>query len=73
MFLRLFIALVILIAIAAGAVAVLGVILPHNQLMVHLIIFRDFFDVCLPILGFGALVKYLCSCGCTCGCGCCKS
>jgi hypothetical protein len=57
MLLRLFIALVILAAILVG---VLVLVLPRDQL-VKLIMFRDFFDVSLPILAFGALIKYLCS------------
>lgn len=63
MFMRLFVALVILIAIAVG---VFALVLPREQL-VKLIIFRDFFDVTLPILAFGALVKYLCTCCIKCG------
>jgi len=59
MLMRLFVALIILIAVAVG---VFALALPHDQL-VKLIIFRDFFDVTLPILAFGALVKYLCCCG----------
>lgn len=58
MIMRIFVALVILIAVAVG---VLALVLPRDQL-VRLIIFRDFFDVTLPILAFGALVKYLCTC-----------
>lgn len=58
MFLRIFVGLIILIAIVVG---ILALSLPRDQL-VKLIIFRDFFDVTLPILGFGALVKYLCTC-----------
>lgn len=58
MFMRIFVALIILIAIAVG---VFALVLPRDQL-VRLIIFRDFFDVTLPILAFGALVKYLCTC-----------
>ena len=57
MMLRMFAALVILAAILVG---VLVLVLPRDQL-VRLIMFRDFFDVSLPILAFGALVKYLCS------------
>ena len=56
MFLRIFVALVILVALLLG---VLVLVLPRDQL-VRLIIFRDFFDVALPILAFGALIKYLC-------------
>lgn len=57
MLMRLFITLIILIAIAVG---LLALVLPRDQL-VRLIIFRDFFDVTLPILAFGALIKYLCT------------
>lgn len=57
MLLRMFIALVIIAAILIGALVLL---LPRDQL-VRLIMFRDFFDVSLPILAFGALVKYLCT------------
>ncbi|HEU5281686.1 MAG TPA: hypothetical protein VFU82_06905 [Gammaproteobacteria bacterium] len=64
---RLFITLIILIAVAVG---VFALVLPRDQL-VRLIIFRDFFDVTLPILAFGALVKYLCS-RCKCGMGSCN-
>lgn len=58
MYMRTFITLIILIAVAVG---VFALVLPRDQL-VRLIIFRDFFDVTLPILAFGALVKYLCTC-----------
>jgi hypothetical protein len=56
MLLRTFVVLVILGSIGVG---VLALTLPREQL-VHVIMFRDFFDVSLPILAFGALVKYLC-------------
>lgn len=58
MVIRLFVALIILIAVIVG---ILALVLPRDQL-VRLIIFRDFFDVTLPILAFGALVKYLTTC-----------
>lgn len=58
MIMRIFVTLIILIAVAVG---VFALVLPRDQL-VRLIIFRDFFDVTLPILAFGALVKYLCTC-----------
>lgn len=60
MLLRIFTALVILAAILVG---IMVLVLPRDQL-VRLIMFRDFFDVSLPILAFGALVKYLCSFHC---------
>jgi hypothetical protein len=66
MLLKIFVALIVLLGIAVG---ILASALPRDQL-VHLIVFRDFFDISLPILAFGALVKYLCSCPKR-GCGCC--
>ena len=61
MVLRIFTALIVLVALVVGTLAVFGVVLPRNMIVVQLIVFRDFFDVALPILGFGALVKYLCT------------
>lgn len=57
MFMRIFITVIVLAAVIVGALALT---LPREQI-VKLIIFRDFFDISLPILGFGALIKYLCS------------
>ena len=62
MFIRVFVALIILVAVAVG---VFALVLPRDQL-IRLIVFRDFFDVTLPILAFGALVKYLCTCCASC-------
>lgn len=56
MALRLFVIFIIVVAILVG---VFALVLPREQI-VRLIIFRDFFDVSLPILAFGALIKYLC-------------
>lgn len=58
MYMRIFIHIIVVIAVAVGIFALL---LPRDQL-VRLIIFRDFFDITLPILAFGALVKYLYAC-----------
>jgi len=58
MIMRIFVALIIIIAVVVGVFALVA---PREQL-VRLILFRDFFDISLPILAFGALVKYLCSC-----------
>ena len=55
MLLRIFVVLVVLVGILVGCLAMT---LPRDQI-VRLIIFRDFFDVSLPILAFGALIKYL--------------
>lgn len=65
MCMKVFVFLVILVAIAVG---LFTLFLPRDQI-VAMLVFREFFDVALPILGFGALVKYLCTCG---GCGSCK-
>lgn len=58
MIMRVFVTLIVLVAVVVGALALT---LPREEI-VKLIIFRDFFDVSLPILAFGALIKYLCSC-----------
>lgn len=58
MLMRIFVILIVLIAVLVG---VFALVLPRDQL-VRLIFFRDFFDITLPILAFGALVKYLCTC-----------
>jgi hypothetical protein len=62
---RIFIALIVIIAVIVG---VLALCVNHEDL-IRLTRFRDFFDVALPILGFGALVKYMCSCSSRCCCG----
>ena len=59
MLLKLFISLVIVVASLCG-ILVSTNYLPRD-LIVHLVAYRDFFDVALPILAFGALVKYLCT------------
>jgi len=56
---RIFVALIIIVAIGVGVCALTF----NKDQLINLIYFRDFFDVSLPILGFGALVKYLCT-GC---------
>ncbi len=66
MLLKIFVALIVIAGIAVGVAAL---VLPRDQI-VHLIVFRDFFDISLPILAFGALVKYLCSCGRCASCKC---
>lgn len=58
MWMRVFVALTVIIAITVG-ILVLALSSNREQL-VKLIVFRDFFDVSLPILAFGALIKYLC-------------
>lgn len=58
MLMKLFTTLIILAAII---ISVLALVAKDDQ-FIKLIIFRDFFDVALPILGFGALIKYLYSC-----------
>jgi len=71
MIFRLFVAFIVIVAVIVG---IMTLVLPREEIT-RLVMFRDFFDVSLPILGFGALVKYLCTCsrhkcgGCGCGCG----
>lgn len=59
--------LFVLVAIAMG---ILACKLPTTQIA-GLLLAAKFFDVMLPILGVGALVKYLFS-GCQCNCKLCK-
>ncbi len=73
MVLKIFSALMVILVVLVGALLI------SQQFgygpTVNLSLARDFFDVSLPILAFGALVKYLCSFRCRCGvgckCGCC--
>jgi hypothetical protein len=60
MLLRIFVGLIVLVGFLVG---VLALTLPRDEI-VRLIVFRDFFDVSLPILAFGALIKYLCTFKC---------
>lgn len=63
MIMRIFVAVIILIALIVGTL----VLTVQRDLLVKIIYFRDFFDVALPILAFGALIKYLCTCCMKCG------
>lgn len=64
MLMRTFAALIILVAVIVGIAAL---ILSRDQL-IKIIVFRDFFDIAIPIIAFGALVKYLFSPAPTCKC-----
>jgi multisubunit Na+/H+ antiporter MnhC subunit len=55
MIMRIFVAIIILTAITVGTL----VLFVQRDMLVKIIYFRDFFDVAIPILGFGALIKYL--------------
>jgi hypothetical protein len=57
MYLKIFVSLIIIIALIVGA---LTLFLSRDQL-IQLIVFRDCFEVTIPILAFGALIKYLCT------------
>ena len=63
---RLFVMLIILVAIGTGAFAMVVAI--HRDSMENLIIFRNFFEGTIPILVFGALIKFLCVGACNCNC-----
>jgi hypothetical protein len=62
MVMKVFAFLIVLIAIGIG----LGTQIPRDllvqNLLLKVLIFREFFDAALPVLGFGALIKYLCTC-----------
>lgn len=62
---RYFIIFIILVALVVG----ISTMCLNRDQIVKLIMFRDFFDVTLPILAFGALVKFLCT-GCCTTCSC---
>lgn len=51
----------LLVFIVAIVVAVLAVTLPQTSLR-PIFIITTFFDVMIPILAVGALIKYLCCC-----------
>ena len=48
--------------VIALALAVFAALATQAQLM-HLIYVSRFFDIMLPVLAVGALIKYLCCCG----------
>ncbi len=50
------------IVIMALVLAVLASVWPQERLA-DIIYVSRFFDVMLPVLGVGALIKYLCCCG----------
>lgn len=54
---KIFVFLIVVIAIGVGILYRLP-----REYMLNIIIFRDFFDAALPVLAFGALIKYLCTC-----------
>lgn len=55
---RIFTILIILIALA---MAILAIVLPAERID-YVVVVSRFFDIMLPVLAVGALVKYLCSC-----------
>lgn len=63
MIMRIFVAAIILVAVVVGVLA----LNLDREPLIMLASFRDFFDVTMPILLFGALIKYLCT-----GCASCK-
>jgi hypothetical protein len=66
MIFRLFIAVIVVAAITVGMLS----ICIHGPAIDHVDMFKRFFENSLPILGFGALVKYLITCQNQCLCGC---
>jgi len=57
---------IILIALAlAIAISVFG-----SESLTYAVYVGHFFDIMIPILAVGALLKYLLTCGCGCHCGC---
>ncbi len=60
----------IIIIVIALILAILATVWPQDRLT-DIIYVTRFFDVMLPVLAFGALVKYLVKCG-ACSCGSCS-
>lgn len=63
---KLFIAFIMIIAVVVGLLN----ITPFHSDVVRLAMFSEFFSAALPILAFGALIKYLSCCNksaCCCG------
>ena len=60
MALKFFIIFIVFIALLAGCLTAISVVMPHNMMILHILIIKNFFEVTLPILAFGALIKYLC-------------
>lgn len=52
---RIFVAFIVVLSVI---VSILALTLPPDQ-MIRLVVFNTFFQVSLPILAFGALIKYL--------------
>ena len=61
---KVFVAFIVIIAVAVGLLNVT----PIHSDVVRLAMFSEFFSAALPILAFGGLVKYLCSCSSCCNC-----
>ncbi len=59
----------IIIILIAVIIAILACSSYADQMQNYLLIIAKFFDVILPILGVGALLKYLLKSGC---CNCCR-
>jgi hypothetical protein len=69
---KVFTAIIVIVAVVVGILN----IFPVHPDLVHMNTLALFFSASLPVLAFGALVKYLCTCGpCKCcvgmGCKCC--
>lgn len=65
MAIRVFVFIIIVVAILVSLFSYLtphlfSYIAPQTQIKT-LVAFHNFFDITLPILAFGALIKYLCS------------
>lgn len=61
----------IIVIVVALIIAILASVWPQDRLS-DIIYITRFFDVTLPILAFGALIKYLAKCKHECGCSCCS-
>lgn len=64
---KIFAIFIILASIVFGLIS----ILVHQELMYPFLLLKEFMQMALPILAFGALIKYLCPCPACSNSGCC--
>jgi ABC-type dipeptide/oligopeptide/nickel transport system permease component len=63
--------LAIVAIVVAVVLAALASFLPATQID-YVVAVSRFFDIMIPVLAVGALIKYLCKCAAGCNCPCCS-
>lgn len=65
----------VIFTVLAFIAGILAIVLPMEW-MPGIVLFTRFFEVAIPVLLVGALLKYIwcgAGAGCNCGCGCCAT